>query len=179
MSVESSVEKKRNVMEEVRVEKVVVHISVGGDWERLQKAVKLLEILTGRKPVVRRAKKTIKAFGISRKQPISTMVTLRGEEAEEFLRRALEAVDNKVKASSFDGMGNVAFGIKEHLMLPGVKYDPEIGVFGMDVIVHLVKPGYRVKLRRYRRSRLGKRNIVTREEAIEFMRSRFGVEVVE
>ncbi len=179
MSVESSVEKKRNVMEEVRVEKVVVHISVGGDWERLQKAVKLLEILTGRKPVVRRAKKTIKAFGISRKQPISTMVTLRGEEAEEFLRRALEAVDNKVKASSFDGMGNVAFGIKEHLMLPGVKYDPEIGVFGMDVIVHLVKPGYRVKLRRYRRSRLGKRNIVTKEEAMEFMRSRFGVEVVE
>ncbi len=179
MSVESSVEKKRNVMEEVRVEKVVVHISVGGDWERLQKAVKLLETLTGRKPVVRRAKKTIKAFGISRKQPISTMVTLRGEEAEEFLRRALEAVDNKIKASSFDGMGNVAFGIKEHLMLPGVKYDPEIGVFGMDVIVHLVKPGYRVKLRRYRRSRLGKRNIVTKEEAIEFMRSRFGVEVVE
>ncbi len=179
MSVESSVEKKRNVMEEVRVEKVVVHISVGGDWERLQKAVKLLEILTGRKPVVRRAKKTIKAFGISRKQPISTMVTLRGKEAEEFLRRALEAVDNKIKASSFDGMGNVAFGIKEHLMLPGVKYDPEIGVFGMDVIVHLVKPGYRVKLRRYRRSRLGKRNIVTKEEAMEFMRSRFGVEVVE
>ncbi len=179
MSVEGSVEKKRNVMEEVRVEKVVVHISVGGDWERLQKAVKLLETLTGRKPVVRRAKKTIKAFGISRKQPISTMVTLRGEEAEEFLKRALEAVDNKIKASSFDGMGNVAFGIKEHLMLPGVKYDPEIGVFGMDVIVHLVKPGYRVKLRRYRRSRLGKRNIVTKEEAIEFMRSRFGVEVVE
>jgi len=179
MAMEKRVEKKRNVMEEVRVEKVVVHISVGGDWERLQKAVKLLEMLTGRKPVVRRAKKTIKAFGISRKQPISTMVTLRGEAAEEFLRRALEAVDNKIKSSSFDGMGNVAFGIKEHLMLPGVKYDPEIGVFGMDVIVHLVKPGYRVKLRRYRRSRLGRRNIVTKEEAIEYMRSRFGVEVVE
>ncbi len=169
---------KKNKMEEIRVEKVVVHMSIGGDWERLQKASKLLEQLTGRKPVIRRAKKTIKAFGISRKQPISTMVTLRGSDAEEFLKRALEAVDNRLKLSSFDERGNIAFGIKEHLMLPGVRYDPEIGVFGMDVIVHLVKPGYRVKVRRYRRSRLGKRNIVSRQEAIDFMIRKFGVEVI-
>ena len=176
MSEETTLQDK--LIESIRIEKVVVHISVGSDWERLQKAVKLLEYLTGQKPVIRRAKKTIKAFGISRKQPISTMVTLRGEKAVEFLRRALQAVDMKLKNTSFDELGNISFGIKEHLMIPGVKYDPNIGVFGMDVNVHLVKPGYRVKLRRYRRSKLGKKNLVTKDEAMEFMRRRFNVEVV-
>lgn len=171
-------ELKNKLVESIRVEKVVVHISVGGDWERLQKAVKLLEDLTGQKPVIRRAKKTIKAFGISRKQPISTLVTLRGERAVKFLEKALEAVDKKIKSESFDERGNLSFGIKEHLMLPGVKYDPNIGVFGMDVNIHLVKPGYRVKLRRYRRSKLGKKNIVTKDEAIQFFKNRFGVEVI-
>ncbi len=176
MSVQEDMEAK--LIESIRVEKVVVHISVGGDWERLQKAVKLLELLTGQKPTIRRAKKTIKAFGISRKQPISTLVTLRGEKAINFLERALEAVDRKIKKESFDERGNLSFGIKEHLMIPGVKYDPNIGVFGMDINVHLVKPGYRVKLRRYRRGKLGKRNIVTREEAVKYFINRFKVEVV-
>jgi len=176
MAAETTLEDK--LIESIRIEKVVVHISVGSDWERLQKAVKLLEYLTGQKPVIRRAKKTIKAFGISRKQPISTMVTLRGERAVEFLKRVLQAVDMKLKSTSFDELGNISFGIKEHLMIPGVKYDPNIGVFGMDVNVHLVKPGYRVKLRRYRRSKLGRKNLVTKDEAMEFMRRRFNVEVV-
>ena len=168
----------RNPMERVKIEKVVVHMSIGADWDRLQKAAKLLENLTGQKPIIRKAKKTIKAFGISRKQPISTMVTLRGNKAIEFLKKALEAVDNKIKKESFDEFGNFAFGIKEHLMIPGTKYDPEIGVFGMDVIVHLSKPGLRVKYRRYKKSKIGKKAIVTREEAIEFVRNVLGVEVV-
>jgi len=162
-------ERKRNPMEEVRVEKVIVHICVGGDWERLQKAAKLLEQLTGQKPSIRRAKKTIKAFGISRKQPIAAMVTLRKEKAYEFLRKAFDAVDYKIKASSFDRHGNFAFGIKEHLMLPGT-------IFGMDVIVALCKPGYRVKYRRFARSKPGKRGRVTREEAMEFVKREFGVQ---
>lgn len=166
------------LIESIRIEKVVVHISVGGDWERLQKAVKLLEYLTGQKPVIRKAKKTIKAFGISRKQPISTMVTLRGERSLEFLGKALEAIDMKLNSKSFDELGNISFGIKEHLMIPGVRYDPNIGVFGMDVSIHLVKPGYRVKLKRYCKSKIGKRNLVSKSEAIEFLRRRFGVEVI-
>jgi len=176
MSVQSREE--RNPLDHIKIEKVVVHISVGADWERLQKASKLLETLTGQKPIIRKAKKTIKAFGISRKQPMSTMVTLRGSKAVEFLRKALEAVDKKINRDSFDEFGNFAFGIKEHLMIPGTKYDPEIGVFGMDVIVHLSKPGLRVKRRRYKRSRLGKNAIITKDEAMEFVRKDLGVEVV-
>ncbi len=168
---------EKNVMDRVRIEKVVVHMSIGNDWDRLQKAARLLESLTGQKPVFRKAKKTIRAFGIVRKRPTSVMVTLRKDKAIAFLKKALEAVDNKLKSSSFDEYGNFSFGIQEHLQLPGTKYDPEVGIFGMDVTVHLTKPGYRVKVRRYRRSRLGKRARVSREEAIKFVKETFGVEV--
>lgn len=167
-----------NVMNRVRIEKVIVHICVGANRERLEKAYKLLELLTKQKPIHLKAKKTIKAFGISRKMPIAVMVTLRKEKAKEFLKKALEAVDNKVKASSFDEYGNFAFGIKEHLDIPGMKFDPHIGIFGMDIIVNLSKPGYRVKLRRFRRSKLGKNARVSKEEAIEFIKQEFGVEVI-
>ncbi len=178
MSEEISKSTAKNPMERVRIEKVIVHISVGSDWDRLQNAAKLLETLTGQKPVFKVAKKTIRAFGITRKRPMATMVTLRGERAIEFLKRAFEAVENKLKASSFDEYGNFAFGIPEHLYIPGTKYDPEIGIYGMDVIVHLSKPGRRIKLRRYRKSRIGRRALVSRDEAIEFIRQEFGVEVV-
>lgn len=169
---------KVNPMEGVRIEKVVVHMSIGNDWDRLQKASKLLEDLTGQRPILRLAKKTIRAFGISRKRPTSAMVTLRGDRANRFLRMAFEAVDNRLKAASFDEYGNFAFGISEHLLIPGTKYDPSVGIFGMDVIVHLSKPGYRVKNRRFRRSRVGKRGRVSREEAIRYVREVFGVEVL-
>lgn len=175
---EEKVSKKTNPMEQVKIEKVIVHICIGSDWDRLQRAGKLLEKLTGQKPIFRRAKKTIKAFGISRKQPISVMVTLRGEKALNFLKKALKAVGNKIKRESFDDFGNFAFGIKEHLMIPGTEYDPEIGVFGMDVIVHLSKAGLRVKYRRYRRSKIGKNAIVKKEEAIKYVTKVLGVEVV-
>ena len=178
MSGQSTEVKEKNVMEKIRIEKVVVHMSIGNDWDRLQKAAKLLETLTGQKPVFRKARKTIRAFGIVRKRPTSVMVTLRKDKAIAFLKKALEAIDNKLKESSFDEYGNFSFGIKEHLEIPGTKYDPEIGIFGMDVVVHLSKPGYRVKVRRYRRSRLGKRARVTKEEAIEYIKSEFGVEVI-
>ena len=168
----------KNPMELLRIEKIVVHMSIGSDWDRLQKATKLLESLTGQKPVLRVAKKTIRAFGISRKKPMATMVTLRGKKAVEFLSKAFEAVDNKIKSSSFDEYGNFAFGISEHLFLPGTKYDPNLGIFGMDIIVHLSKPGYRIGRRRYRKSKIGKKGRVTRGEAIEFIKEAFGVEVI-
>jgi large subunit ribosomal protein L5 len=176
--VSNEVEIKKNIMQRVKLDKVVVHISVGGDWNKLQKAAKLLEEITGQKPIIKKAKRTIKSFGISRNQPISAMVTLRKDKAKSFLLRALDAVDYRIKESSFDENGNLAFGISEHLMLPDVRYDPEIGIFGMDIIVSLAKPGRRVKLRKYRRSRLGKNAKVTKEEAIEFFKSEFNVEVI-
>ncbi|NPA97342.1 MAG: 50S ribosomal protein L5 [Crenarchaeota archaeon] len=161
-----------------RISKVTVNICVGGYSERLDKAVKVLRMLTGQEPSIRRAKQTIKEFGISRRQPIAAVVTLRGERSLEFLRKALYAVNYTLKASSFDPYGNVAFGITEHIALPGVKYDPELGIFGMDVAVTFERPGFRVARRRRCRSTIPRRHRVTREEAMLFLELLFGVRIV-
>jgi len=164
-----------NPMLKPRIVKVTVNIGVGESGERLQKAARVLEALTGQKPSFRRAKKTIRDFGIRKGEPIAVMVTLRRERAEEFLRKAFQAIGGRLKASQFDEFGNVAFGIKEHILLPGVRYDPEIGVFGMDVAITVERPGYRVARRRRARSRVPRRHRVTREESMLLLNEKFGV----
>ncbi len=162
-----------------RIAKVTVNISVGAATERLGKAMQVIEELAGQKPVPRRAKRTIKDFGIRKGENIAAKVTLRGEKAIEFLKKAFEAVGYKIKASSFDEFGNVAFGIKEHIMIPGVKYDPEIGVFGMDVAITFERPGFRVlRRRRCRKKSIPRRHRVTREEAMVYLHKLFGVDIV-
>lgn len=165
-------------MRRVFIGKVVVHISVGESGVRLANAAKILEMLTGQKPTYRRARRTIKEFGIKRGENIACMVTLRGEKAYEFLKRALAAVNYTIKESSIDERGNFSFGIREHIQLPGVKYDPAIGIFGMDVIVALERPGYRVSRRQRKRSKIGKRHYVTKKEAVEFITKVLGAQVI-
>jgi len=172
-------ERDQNPMRRIRVGKVVVNMAIGKSGDPLERAKKVLESLTGQRPCSRNAKKTIKDFGIRKGEPIACMVTLRGGRALEFLKRALAAVGNKIKASSFDERGNFAFGIREHIEIPGTKYDPELGIFGMDVIVALERPGFRVKRRAYKRSEVGKSHEIKREEAIAFAREVLGIEVVE
>ena len=167
-----------NPMLKPRIEKVVINCCVGKSGEPLEKAMRILQELTGQKPSIRRAKKTIKDFGIRRKEPIACVVTLRGERAKEFLSRAFQAVDNKISKSSFDEMGNFSFGIKEHIDIPGVKYDPELGIIGMDVSVVLERPGFRVKRRRRARSKVGTEHLLSPDEAISFIREEFNVEIV-
>lgn len=177
---ETVLEEKReqgNPMRRIMIEKVVVNISPGKPGEPLEKAKQVLTLLTGMKPAERRARKTIKEFGVRRREAIAAIVTLRGSRAEEFLERAFTAVGRKVKASSFQN-GVFSFGVKEHIQFPGVKYDPKIGVLGMDICVKLCRPGFRVMYRRRRRNRVGRVHRITREEAINFMRQRFGLEVV-
>jgi large subunit ribosomal protein L5 len=168
---------KDHPMQRIFIEKVVVNIGVGASGEKLEKAAELLKNLTGAEPSKRRAKRSIKDFGIKKGEPIGVAVTLRRDKAVEFLMRALQAVNNRIKRTSFDDRGNVCFGIKEHILIPGVKYDPAVGIWGMDVCVRLAKPGLRVQLRRRRRSKVGKRQLVTREEAIEFFQKVLGVQV--
>jgi len=170
---------KENPMRRLKIEKVVVNSCIGASGARLEKAAKIIEMLTGQKPQFRKAKKTIKGFGIYRGQPIAVRVTLRKQKAVEFLEKALKAVNNTLKASSFDENGNFSFGIKEHLDIPGTKYDPELGIIGMDVCVHISRPGLRVALRRRARSKIGASHRVTREEAMKFMQEAFGVKIVE
>lgn len=161
-----------------KIAKVVVNISVGKSGEPLEKATKVLKELTGQSPCKRKAKKTIRDFGIRRGEPIACMVTLRKHRAMEFLKKVLPVVDNKISKESFDKYGNFAFGVKEHIEIPGVKYDPEIGIFGMDICVSLSRPGYRVKERRLEKAEIGSKHRLTPEEAMIFVKETLGVEIV-
>jgi len=154
-------------------------MAVGESGERLANAAKVLEQLTGQKPLFRPAKRTIKEFGIRKGENIACMVTLRGEKALNFLKRALEAVNFTIKEESIDEYGNVSFGIREHILLPGVKYDPSVGIFGFDVTIVLERPGFRVARRRRKRNKIGKKHrIIHREETVEFLEKVLGVKVV-
>lgn len=175
---EESVLVKQNPMKKVKLAKVTVNIGVGESGDRLQKAYQLLEELTGAKPVYTKARNTIREFGIRKGQPIGVKVTLRGKKAEEFLKKALEAVGYRIKESSFDNNGNVSFGIAEHVILPGARYDPDVGIFGMDIAITLERPGYRVARRRRKRAKIPKRHRVTKEEAMEFLKQNFNVQIV-
>ncbi|MDT7864283.1 MAG: 50S ribosomal protein L5 [Thermoproteota archaeon] len=168
-------ESKINPMTKVRLRSVTLNICVGSNEEKLKKAMIVLETLTGQKPSIRRAKKTIKEFKIKRGEPIACITTVRGKKAEILLDKLLEAVNRKLKASSFTEFGNFSFGIKEHISIPGMKYDPSIGIVGMDVCVNLEKPGYRVMYRKRRRNEIGKNHRVKKDEAIQFIKEKFNV----
>jgi large subunit ribosomal protein L5 len=161
-----------------KIRKVTVNISVGQSGEPLEKAGKVLEQLTGQKPVKRKAKKTIRDFGIRKGEPISCIVTLRREKAIEFLKKVLQAVDNKITKNCFDNCGNFSFGIKEHIEIPGTKYIPELGIFGMDVSVTLGRAGYRIKERKRAKSKIGTSHLLTPEEAVIFIKDTIGIEIV-
>ena len=131
-----------NPMRTPLIEKVTVHIGTGESGERLINAENLLETIVKQKPVRAIAKKTLPTFSIKKKEPIGCKVTLRGKNAQEFLKTALKIIENKLSASQFDENGNFSFGIEEHTDFPGMKYDPSIGIYGMDVNVSLKRPGY-------------------------------------
>ena len=169
---------KEQPMLKPRIEKVVVNLNVGKSGEPLEKASKVLKELTNQTPVKKKAKKTIRDFGIRQGEPIACVVTLRKQKAIDFLKKVLPVVDNKISRSSFDNQGNFAFGLKEHIEIAGVKYDPDLGIFGMDVCVTMSRPGYRVKNRRKGKAPLGSKHVLTPEEAVVFVKQTLGVEIV-
>jgi large subunit ribosomal protein L5 len=166
-----------NPLRIVRIEKVTVNIATGKSGEPLEKAKKVLTQLTEKTPTTKRAKKAIKDFGVRKGEPIAAVVTLRGKSAGDFLKRALDAVSNKVNESSFDDYGNFSFGIKEHIEIPGTRYVPELGIFGATIHVTLGRPGYRIRSRRIRPAKIGPHHYVSHGDAIKFMQDNFGINV--
>jgi large subunit ribosomal protein L5 len=161
-----------------RIDKVVVNLNLGKSGEPLEKASRVLKELTNQQPVKRQAKKTIRDFGLRKGESIACMVTLRKEPAIDFLKKVLPVIENKIPRSSFDKQGNFAFGIKEHIEIAGVKYEPDVGIFGMDVCVSVNRPGHRVKIRRKQKSHIGPNHLLTPEESVVFIRETLGVEIV-
>ncbi len=165
-----------NKMKEISIEKVVINIGVGKSGDPIERAKNALEELTGRKPAVRGAKKSIRDFGIHKKEPIGTIVTLRRNDAIEFAKRIFAAKSNVLKNSSFDNFGNTSIGIREHIDIPGTKYNPDIGIVGMDVSISLKRPGYRIS-RRKNKTIIGSAHRISKVEAIKFYSEKFGVEI--
>ncbi|MDO8646981.1 MAG: 50S ribosomal protein L5 [Candidatus Diapherotrites archaeon] len=168
--------KLTNRMQNVRVEKITLNIGVGQAGDELKKAEEILKRITGKKPIQTICKIKQPTWGIREGLPIGVKVTIRGKKALEFLKTAFAAKEKKLKAASFDALGNFGFGIKEYIDLPGAKYDPKLGMKGFDVLVTLEKPGYRIKRRMFKTKKISK-HAVKKEEAMEFIRQTFGVEV--
>lgn len=133
----------KSVMEIPKIEKIVVNMGLGGEKDNpkaLEAAVKELGIITGQKPVITRAKKSVANFKLRQGMPIGAKVTLRGEKMYEFADRLLNIALPRVRdfrgvnANAFDGRGNYALGIKEQLIFPEIEYDKVEKVHGMDII---------------------------------------------
>jgi len=167
-----------NPMRALSIDKITVHIGTGESGERLTTAEKLLQTIAKQKPVRAMAKKTIPTFAIKKHEPIGCKVTLRGNNAADFFKTALKIVENKLNESQFDINGNFSFGIEEHTDFPGMKYDPTIGIFGMDVSVALKRAGYRISKRKIEFHKIPQTHRLTKEDAISFVKEKYGAEVV-
>ena len=168
--------KKGNVMRHIFISKVVVNMSLGTSGEPLAKAKSVLEDLTGQKPVDVLAKRTNRDFGLRQGEPMGCKVTLRGDKAKDFAKRALDVSDFQIPVSAVDHAGNVSFGISEHIQIPGVKYDPNLGIFGMDVCICTERPGFRINRRRRARHKVPRRHRITPDEAMSVLSTELGIQ---
>jgi len=168
---------ENNPMRELKIEKVVLNIGVGQAGEKVEKAGKLLNMLTKRKPIKTISKKRIPTWNLKKNEAIGVKVTLRGKQAEEMLQKCLEAVDRKVKSSCFDGE-NFSFGIKEYIDIPGMKYNMDIGNFGLNLCTRVERKGYSVMRRRRNRSKISNTHRVKTKETEDFITKKFNVSLI-
>lgn len=167
-------------MRDVIIDKLTINIGVGESGEKLEKAMSVIKLLTSGKPTLTKAKRTSREFGVRQDQAIGVKVTLKGEEMERFLKEALWVKNFKCLSYSFSEMGSYSFGISDYTDFKGMKYNPEIGIFGMDVVVTFRRRGgYRVSRRWNSPRPVPKKIRVKREEMMEFMKKNFGVEILE
>jgi len=168
-----------NLMRNIRIEKLTLNIGAGKEQANLEKGVKLLKKIAGIDPVKTVAKKRIPTWGLRPGLPIGCKLTLRKGAAKNLLIKLLEAKNNRLSPSQFDAEGNLAFGIKEYLDIPNVKYDPEIGIMGLEVCITLERPGFRIKRRKIKQRKIPARHRITKEEAIDFMAKEFKIKIGE
>ena len=121
--------KAKNPMRDIRVAKLIINCCVGESGDRLTKAAKVLEQLTGQTPVFSKARYTVRTFSIRRNEKIAAHVTVRGEKALQLLESGLKVKEYELHKDNFSESGNFGFGIDEHIDL-GIKYDPSTGIYG-------------------------------------------------
>lgn len=168
-----------NPMRKPRMIKCVVNMGVGQGGEKLRKAFDVLEMLTDQQPVETLAKTTNAEFGIREGEPIGCKVTLRKERAHDFLEKAIWVKENRIPKKYFDHHGNLNFGIEDYTDFKEASYDPEIGIFGMDISVVTGRKGVRISKRKRRQKSIPEEHRMTKEESIAFFEDEFDLEVYE
>jgi len=165
-------DKAKNVMRDLRIRKLCLNICVGESGDRLTRAGKVLESLTGQTPVFSKARYTVRSFGIRRNEKIAVHCTVRGPKAEEILERGLKVKEYELRRENFSENGNFGFGIQEHIDL-GIKYDPSIGIYGMDFYMVMGRPGMNVRHRRRKTGRVGFQHRLTKEDAMKWFQTKY------
>lgn len=160
---------KNEDMRKVRIEKIV--IGVGGSDDKLEKNLKLIELLTGRKAAKMETRKRIPTLGVRPKLKVGAVITIR-RNFEPILRRLLTAIDNKIRKKQLSE-NTFSFGIKEYIEVPGLEYQRDIGITGFDVTITFTRTGKRIQLRRIRKSHLPKKQRISEEEIIKYMEEKF------
>ncbi|MDE1764655.1 MAG: 50S ribosomal protein L5 [Thaumarchaeota archaeon] len=171
-------QKTESPMKKITVAKVVLNMGVGKSGEPIERAKRALEQISGQKPSPRAAKATQRDWGVHKGEPIGVAVTLRKESAIELIKRLFTAKGNQIKGSSFDNFGNVSFGIREHIDIPGVKYDPDIGIVGLNISISLTRPGFNIRIRSKHKASVGRGHIITADDAKTYLSQTFGIQVV-
>jgi len=164
-------------MKQIHISKLTLNIGLGEPGEKLNMMKGLLERISGETAVKTSSNKRIPTWNVRLGLEIGVKSIVRGKKAVELLKNLLKSKANKLKESNVDSTGNLNFGLEEYIDIPGVKYDPKIGMRGLNVCVTLERPGYRVKKRRIKPSKVGKKQAIQKEEAIKFIKKKFGVVV--
>lgn len=166
-----------NVMKTIKIDKLTLNIGAGKDAALLKKGRMLLKNLTGIEPVNTITQKRLAAWGLRPGLPIGCKITLRNESARDLVPNLLAAKDNIVKESWFDNFGNFSFGIHEYVDIPGLKYDTEIGIIGLQVSITLSRPGFRIKSKKLMKGKIGKNHLIRKEEAINFFKENYNIKL--
>ena len=165
---------EQNAMREIKIEKLILNI--GGTGDNLEKGFKLLGIISGRKPMKRKSKKRIPSFGIRPGMEVGCIVTIR-KNPEELIDRLLQSRDRKMKKKSV-AVNHLTFGIKEYIEVPGMEYQRDIGIIGLEATAVFVRKGRRIANRKLKKAHIPKRQDVSKEEIIKFMEQKFKVEFI-